>query len=104
MQRWLTAAVAAAFLCVPATAVAADEQGLDVYTVTATADQASDLAQQGLDIAAQRSSAAGVELDVVLDKQGANTLIKTGLKPTLKRVQGGLTVQQFAARQQAAGF
>src|SRR3954451_18739774 len=87
MQRWLTAAIAAALLCVPAApALAADEQGLDVYTVTAHPQQAADLAQQGLDIAAQRPAAAGVELDLVLDKVEANTLIKTGLKPTLKRV------------------
>src|SRR4051794_23041225 len=105
MKRWLPAAVAAALLCVPAVpASAADEQGLDVYTVDATAEQASQLARQGVDIAAQRRAAAGVQLDVVTDKAGASKLVKTGLKPNLKHVQGGLTVQQFAARQAVNGY
>src|SRR3954447_5733975 len=105
MKRWLPAAVAAVLLCVPApTALAADDLGLDVYTVTATPQQASDLAEQGVDIAAQRPSAAGVELDLVPHKAGAQKPLKTGLKPDLKRVQGGITVKQFALRQEAAGF
>src|SRR5690349_23253385 len=105
MKRWLPAAVAAALLCVPASpAAAADELGLDVYTVTATPQQASKLAADGVDIAAQRAAGANVQLDVVLDKAGASSLIKAGLKPDLKRVKGGLTVQQFAAREAAAGY
>src|SRR5262245_13383280 len=89
MKRWLPAAIAAALLCVPAApAAAADDLGLDVYTVTATQEQASALAEQGVDIAAQRPAAAGVEMDLVLDQAGARNLLKTGLKPSLKRIQG----------------
>src|SRR3954452_16528764 len=105
MKRWITAAAAAVLLCAaPSAARAADDQGLDVYSLSATQAQASDLARQGVDIAAVRPAGAGVDLDLVLNKAQASSLIKTGLKPELKHVHGGLTVHQFAARQEAAGF
>lgn len=103
MKRYLgVAAVATAMLCVPASAVGAD---LDVYTISATPQQATTLAQEGVDVAAQRPNAlGGVDLDLVLSKEEVAKLSGKGLKPALKRVPSGETVMQFSARQAADGY
>jgi hypothetical protein len=105
MRNLFTAVAAAAFaLTVSAPAVAADSGRLDMYSATVSGRQASGLVAQGVDVAAQRPSARGLQLDLVLSKAEVAKLKVAGIKPVLKRVQGGLTVQQFAARQKAAGF
>jgi hypothetical protein len=105
MKGWVSAATAAALsLALAGPAVAADQGKLDVYSATVTTEQAGDLAAQGIDVAAQKPTATGVQLDLVLSQAEVAKLAGKGVKPVLKRVQGGQTVQQFAARQQAAGF
>jgi hypothetical protein len=106
MKGRISAATAAAFtlaLATPALAAAAGEK-LDVYSATVSAEQAGDLSAQGVDIAAHETTAAGEKLDLVLTPSEAAALTGKGVKPVLKRVQGGQTVAQFAARQAAAGF
>jgi hypothetical protein len=105
MRGWSSAALAAALtLALSGPAMAADQDGLDVYSATVTNAQAGELAKTGVDVAAQRPTATGVDVDLVLSQAEVKQLAGKGIKPVLKRVQGGLTVQQFAARQQAAGF
>src|SRR5689334_2745329 len=106
MKGRIPAATAAAFalaLATPALAAAAGEK-LDVYSATVSAEQAGDLSAQGVDIAAHKTTRAGEKLDLVLTPTEAAALTTKGVKPVLKRVQGGLTVAQFAAREAAAGF
>jgi Zinc carboxypeptidase len=103
MRRCVPAAIAAALsLALAAPAVA--QEKLDVYSATVTAEKAGELSAQGVDIAAHHSTAGGEQLDLVLTPTEAAALTGKGVKPALKRVQGGLTVAQFAAREAAAGF
>jgi hypothetical protein len=77
---------------------------LDAYTATVTPDQLSLLADTGVDVTGQRRVAAGVELDLVLDRSQADRLRSRGIDLKLTRVKGGQTVRQFAAAQAAGGF
>ena len=98
-------------LCValtPATATPAaagrDPDQLDAYTATVTASQLPAVAQQGVDVTAQRRVKGGVELDLVLSRLQADKLESQGIKLELTRVKGGKTVRQFAAEQAVDGF
>jgi len=82
----------------------AGDDELDAYTAVVQADQLPAIAEQGIDVSAQRPVADGIELDMVLDQDQADRLRGRGVGLRLTRVEGGLTVQQFAAEQAANGF
>jgi hypothetical protein len=82
----------------------ADDDQLDAYTAVVEADQLSTITEQGIDVSGQRQVANGTELDMVLDQAQADGLRGRGLDLKLTRVNGGQTVQQFAAAQAASGF
>jgi hypothetical protein len=105
----LVAAVVAALCAVFTTASAAPSAGrdpdrLDAYTAVVPADELSVISEQGIDVSGARPVAAGIELDMVLDKAQADRLRGRGIELKLTRVKGGKTVQQFAAAQAANGF
>ncbi len=106
----LIAAVVAA-LCVGLTTQAEtaapgrSSDQLDVYTATVSAADLPGLARQGLDVSDQRAaSGGGVKLSLVLDRTQAKRLRDQGVQLSLTRVQGGLTVREFAAAEAANGF
>ncbi len=88
----------------PAESQPAGDDQLEAYTAVVQADQLPTIAEQGIDVSAQRSVENGVELDMVLDENQADRLRGRGVDLKLTRVRGGLTVQQFAAEQAANGF
>src|SRR5918994_1649511 len=105
----LVAAVVAALFVGFTTASAAPSAGsdpdrLDAYTAVDQADEISTIAQQGIEVNGQRQVANGIELDMVLDQAQADRLLGRGVDLKLTRVQGGLTVQEFAAEQATDGF
>lgn len=113
MRRFLVAvlavAVAAALCAGSATASAAPPAGsdpdvLDAYTAVVQPDQLPVIAQQGVDVSGQRQVAAGIELDMVLDKSQAAKLRGRGVGLELTRVKDGKTVKQFAAEEASNGF
>ena len=110
MKRWTLFAAVVAALCVGLTAASAKSGAgrhpdqLNVYTAVVQAADLPGIAQQGVDVSAQRRVANGIELDMVLDKAQADKLRSRGVDLKLKRVKGGLTVRQFAARQALNGF
>ena len=77
---------------------------LEVYTATVKVRDLPGLARQGLDVSAQRQVRGGLELDLVLDQAQADRLRARGIDVKLARVQGGQTIQEFAAAQAAEGF
>jgi Zinc carboxypeptidase len=88
----------------PAETQPAGDDRLEAYTAVVQADQLPAIAEQGIDVSAQQPVADGVELEMVLDQDQADRLRGRGVDLKLTRVQGGLTVQQFAAEQAANGF
>ncbi len=108
MRRSSCAAIAAALLFVvcseAATAKPAARDRLDAYTAVVQAEQLGMLAEQGFDATGQREVAGGIEVGLVLTKDQRAKLARDGVRTQLTRVQGGLTVQEFAARQALAGF
>ena len=88
----------------PVPNVGRDPDQLDAYTAVVRADQLATIAEQGIDIGSQRPIDDGVELDLVLTQAQADHLRSQGIDAQLTLVEGGITVQQFAARQAAAGF
>jgi murein tripeptide amidase MpaA len=88
----------------PAETQPAGDDQLEAYTAVVEADQLPTIAEQGIDVSAQRRVENGVELDMVLDENQADRLRGRGVDLKLTRVHGGLTVQQFAAEQAANGF
>ncbi len=108
MRRSSCAAIAAAMLFVvfaeAATAKVAARDRLDAYTAVVQAGQLAMLAEQGFDATGQREVAGGIEVGLVLTKHQRAKLARDGVRTQLTRVQGGLTVQEFAARQALAGF
>ena len=103
----LVAAVVAAGWSGLTTASAAPGAGtdrLDAYTAVVQAAEIPLIAQQGIDVSGQRTVANGIELDMVLDQAQADGLRGRGVDLKLTRVEGGLTVQEFAAEQAANGF
>ncbi len=104
MRRCLAAATAALALVLAAPAVAAQREQLQAYTAVVDADGLSAVVEQGFDLHGAHSVPGGTELDLVMTKAQRAKLTDAGVKSTLTRVKGGLTVQQFAARQAANGF
>src|SRR3954451_10809652 len=86
------------------TAAGRDPDRLDAYTLTVAPSELSAVSDLGVEVSDQRPVDGGLELDVVLDGAQANKLEAQGVEVELTRVQGGLTVRQFAAKQAAGGF
>ena len=103
MTRWGLGAAAAVLLTL-AFAVPASAAQLDAYTAVVKPGQLSTLAEQGFDITGQDNVAGGIKVDLVLTQAQRAKLADDGIRATLTRVKGGLTVQQFAARQAVNGF
>jgi hypothetical protein len=88
-----------------APAGAADRGGsLDVYTATVTRAEAAGLVRGGYDVAATRSTSAGVEVDLVLAQSEVSTLRGKGIAATVKRNRDGKTARQLAAEQAQGGY
>ena len=105
----LVAAVSAALCIGFTTATAAPTAGrnpdrLDAYTAVVQADELSAISAQGIDVSGARPVAAGIQLDMVLDRAQADRLRHRGVELKLTRVKGGKTVRQFAAEQAVNGF
>src|SRR3990170_3827313 len=81
-----------------------NQDRLDAYTAEVNAAQLGQLAEQGFDVHGERAGAAGFKVDLVLTPQERAKLARQGIKTKLTRVEGGQTVQQFAAAQAENGF
>ena len=103
MPRWLLAAVAAAGVLTFAAPASAAER-LEAYTAVVNAGQLASLSDQGFDLHGAHAVRGGTEVDLVLTREQRAKLADEGIRTTLTRVRGGLTVQQFALRQAANGF
>ena len=88
-------------LAVPAAAKGRDS--LNVYTAKVSVERAAKLAAR-YDVTAQRRARGGIRLDFVLTRAQRGQLAREGVRTKLRRVRGGLTVKQFAARQAQNGF
>jgi Zinc carboxypeptidase len=108
MRRTLCTALAAvSLLAVSAQAAAAKpplQERLEAYTAVVRLDQLATLAAQGFDLTGQREVAGGIEVDLVMTREQRAKLAQDGIRARLTRVRGGLTAQQFAARQAVNGF
>ena len=103
MTRWGFSAAVAVLLTL-AFAVSASAAQLDAYTAVVRPSQLNTLAEQGFDVTTQQNVAGGIKVGLVLDQAQRAKLADDGIRATLTRVKGGLTHQQFAARQAANGF
>ena len=81
-----------------------DPDPLDVYTAVVQPDQLSSLAQQGLDVSAQRKAGSNIAVDLVLDGSRPSGSGPRASKLDLTRVKGGKTLRQFAAAQAVDGY
>jgi Zinc carboxypeptidase len=104
MSRWGIGAALAVLLTLALAASAPAAERLDAYTAVVKPSQLTTLAEEGLDITSQRNTARGVKVGLVMTQAQHAKLADDGIRATLTRVKGGLTVQQFAARQAANGF
>jgi murein tripeptide amidase MpaA len=101
------AAAAVVSLTLSAQVVVAQERGsdrLDMYTAVVDSDQLGTLVEQGFDVSDQRQVDGGIEVDLVATRAQRAKLAQEGIKAKLTRVNGGRTVQQFAAAQAQSGF
>jgi hypothetical protein len=107
MRAWITlaGALVVALLCTASAVPAAGNKHMyEVYTAKVDRDQARDIARAGYDVVADRQTAAGIELDLVLSSAERARLAGQGVRLDLKRLKSGLTLQEFAAAQAAGGF
>jgi zinc carboxypeptidase/immune inhibitor InhA-like protein len=100
----LVCALVAALLSTTGATAAGGKHLYEVYTAKVDRAQAHELARAGYDIIADRQKAGTVELDLVLSAAERARLAGQGVTVQLKRLENGLTVQEFAARQSASGF
>jgi hypothetical protein len=100
----LAAAVAAAVLIVAAPAGAAARDRLDAYTAIVDARGLAAVTAAGFDLEGAKKVRGGTEVDLIMTAEQRDKLAAEGVNARLTRVQGGLTVQQFAARQALSGF
>lgn len=105
----LALSIVAALCAAPASAsptpnVGRDPDQLDAYTAVVPTNQLAAIAEQGIDVGGQQPLENGVKLDLILTPAQADHLRGLGVDVQLTRVEGGLTVQEFAARQAASGF
>ena len=105
MRRTSCTALAAVVLLLSAVEAAAGKQPgrerLDAYTAVVQPGDLKSLADQGFEYHGKRVP-GGVEVDLVMTRSQRDKLAQEGIDASLTRVQGGLTVQQFAARQAVA--
>ncbi|MGR2751849.1 M14 family zinc carboxypeptidase [Agromyces arachidis] len=90
----------------PITANAAEDDvgELDIYAAEVSAEQAAELANAGLDIAASKAGADGVSLDLVLTEAEAEGLAERGIDVKVKKGKDGKSAKQAAAEQAAEGY
>ena len=98
------AAALAAALVFTSWGTAADKSKLEMYTATVDRATIGKLDREGVDIAATKQVAGELRVDLVLSARERDRLAAQGVKLALKRNKNGLTVQQQAAAQAAAGF
>jgi Zinc carboxypeptidase/Immune inhibitor A peptidase M6 len=79
-------------------------QRLQMYTAIVEPVEAEELARGGYGIAAKRTTARGVELDLVLPPAEASRLEDRGIDLVLWRNSEGFTATELAARQAEDGF
>jgi zinc carboxypeptidase len=107
MRRMSCTAITAVILLLSAAEAASAAQPsrerLDAYTAVVQAGDLKALADQGFEYDAEQV-AGGLQVDLVMTKSQRDKLAEDGINASLTRVQGGQTVQQFAARMAANGF
>ena len=108
MRRWLSLVIAGVVgfaLMVPAGGAAERTQNqLNAYTAKVDAEQFGLLVESGFDVSPHSKGRGEFEVDLVLTSQQRAKLADEGIETKLTRVQGGQTVQQFAAAQAENGF
>ena len=108
MKRLLIVACAlAALLVVSGAAPGAgsnNKVSLDMYRTTVSLSQYRDLRTKGVDIAAAKTVARGIRVDLVLTPGQAKALGAKGIKTSLIRNKKGQTVRQMAAAQAVGGY
>ncbi|HEY3070595.1 MAG TPA: M14 family zinc carboxypeptidase [Gaiellaceae bacterium] len=106
MRRWtILASTLVAVLTLSGAAPGAGAKHMyEVYTAKIDRAQAREIARAGYDIVAERQTAAGVQLDLVLSDTERTRLGGQGVDLQIKHLKNGLTIQQFAAQQSAYGF
>ena len=77
--------------------------GLDAYSAVVTPEQLGELARQGHDVSEQKAGANGATVDLVLSPSQRDDLVKKGINPQLKKVNGK-TLKQLAAEQAVSGY
>src|SRR4051794_38349080 len=98
------AAIVAAFvLLMPAAALAKGGMRLQMYTVEGPGDKIAEAAQ-GVELAGQRQTAAGLRADAVLTNDQRAKLAASGVKVTLKRNKKGQTVSEQARAMAVGGY
>jgi hypothetical protein len=99
------AAVVAAMLSPIGANAAEDDVGaLDMYTAEVSAEQAAELANAGLDIAASKASGRGIQLDLILTESEAEGLAERGIDVKVKKNKDGKSAKQMAEEQAAYGY
>jgi hypothetical protein len=114
MRRWLIGSLATAVVTAMCAGLTLDEAApaapdrdpnrLDAYTATVAPSELSVITEQGLDVTSHRRVKGGHQVELVMSPAEADRLEAHGVDVKLTRVQGGLTVRQFAAQQAEAGF
>jgi Zinc carboxypeptidase len=108
MRRKLLAAATAALALAGAQTADAKQRPqdrLNAYTAVVDARGLSTIAAAGFDVAeGARQVAGGTEVDLIMTADQRAKLADAGVNAKLTRVQGGQTVQQFAARMAVNGF
>ena len=78
---------------------------LNAYTAVVDGQGLATIAEAGFDVGeGARQVAGGTEVDLIMTADQRAKLADAGVNATLTRVEGGQTVQQFAARMAANGF
>src|ERR1041385_5545230 len=75
----------------------------DAYSAVVTPDQLGELARQGHDVSEQKAGANGTTVDLVLSPSQRDELVRKGVNPQLKKVNGK-TLKQLAAEQAVSGY
>jgi hypothetical protein len=106
MRRWiwLACTLAVVAVCAGSAPAAGNNHMYQVYTAKVDRVQAREIARAGYDVIADRQTAAGFEVDLVLSAPERARLAGQGVDLKVKRLKNGLTIQQFAAQQSASGF
>ncbi|WP_400999325.1 M14 family zinc carboxypeptidase [Agromyces sp. GXQ0307] len=99
------AALAAAMLSPIGANAAEDDVGsLDMYTAEVSAEEAAELANAGLDIAASKASGKGVEMQLILSEDEVKGLSERGIDVKLTKGKNGKSAKQMAEEQAASGY